>query len=69
MMELIKGDMKYAAIAVLLIITYCGLFLGSCSPVHCRLGLALVGVLCVIISSQCGEAICYMTGWLATDFT
>ena len=58
----------YAIIAVCLIMTYCILFLGSCSPTHCRLILAIVGIFCVVLACTCGEAICYVTGWLNSDF-
>ena len=67
-MGLMKGDVKFAIIACLLIFVYCCIFLGSCSPVHCRLSLAIVGVLCVFLACSCGEAICYMTGWKYSDF-
>ena len=49
--EMIKGDIIYAMVAFLLIVTYCSLFLGSCSPIQCRLVLALVGVFCVLLSA------------------
>lgn len=66
---MIRGDIIYAMVAFLLIVTYCSLFLGSCSPIQCRLILALAGVFCVLLSATCGEAICYMTDWKGTEFT
>ena len=49
--SMIKGDIIYAIVAFLLIVIYCSLFLGSCSPIQCRLILALVGVFCVLLST------------------
>ena len=43
-----------------LIALYCLLFLGSCSPIHCRFFLALIGLSTVLISYVTGFAICFL---------
>ena len=65
---MIKGDVIYAFVAIGLIALYCSVFLGSCSPIHCRLSLALVGIFCVILSCTTGEALSYVLGWKVSDF-
>ena len=67
--RLVISDVKFAFFAVSLIIVYSAIFLGSCSPIHCRLSLALGGVSCILISIIVGEAVCYMSGWKASVFT
>lgn len=53
--------------AVLLIVLYCSVFLGSCSPIHCRLVTALAGVMCVLLACASGFGICYIYGWKGTE--
>lgn len=61
------GDIIYGAIAVAFIVFYCSAFLGSCSPIHCRLIVALTGVLCVLLACASGFGICYIYGWKGTE--
>lgn len=61
------GDIIYGAIAVTLIVIYCSMFLGSCSPMHCRFLTAITGVLCVLLACASGYGICYIYDWKGTE--
>lgn len=63
----LTGDIIYGVISVSLIVMYCSAFLGSCSPIHCRLLVALTGVLCVLLACAAGYGICYIYGWKGTE--
>lgn len=63
----IWGDLKFAAVAMVTICVYLMLFLGSPSPLHCRLVLAILGILCVLIAIASGYGICFSYGWLVTE--
>ena len=65
----VKGDVYLALYAVIVVVTYCSLFLGSFSPIHCRLTMAIVGVCCVFVSNLAGEGISYILGWKSSEFT
>ena len=67
--ENMESDLRYAAIAAAIGVTYCATFLGSFSPIHCRFILALVGVFLVIIGSLAGFGICLASGWYLTDLS
>ena len=49
-----KGLVSVAAIAMT---TYLLFFLGSCSPVHCRITLVFTGLFCIAISIYAGYAV------------
>ena len=63
------GDIIFAAIAMLLIVTYTALFLGSCSPIHCRLTVALTGIFCVLLSCITGFGIVFLYDWKLTELS
>ena len=67
--ESVLGDIMWAVLAVILIVAYCATTLGSCSPVHCRLTLALIGICCVLLSVAAGFGICYIYDWKGTEMT
>ena len=46
----------------MMVATYSILFLGSCSPIHCRCFVGLCGLFCVILSYTSGFAICFYFG-------
>ena len=50
-----------------MIILYCSFFLGSCSPIHCRLTVAIAGVLCVLMSCAAGFGICFIYDWKGSE--
>ena len=56
----VEEDLDLIEVAVGLIALYCLLFLGSCSPIHCRFFLALVGLSTVLISYVTGFALCFL---------
>ena len=49
------------------LIIYLVLFLGSCSPIHCRLLVMISGILCIILSIIAGNFIGYLLGYLMND--
>ena len=51
--------MELIEVAIGLIALYCILFLGSCSPIHCRFVIAVVGLATVYISYVTGFALCF----------
>ena len=53
--------------AVAMIVIYCSMFLGSCSPIHCRVLVALTGVMCVLIACASGYGICYLYNWKSSE--
>ena len=48
--------------SVMLVGTYTIIFLGSCSPIHCRVTVAFGGLLCVMISYVAGFGYCFEAG-------
>ena len=65
----VLGDIMYAAIAIVLIVVYASAFLGSCSPIHCRVTVAMTGVFCVLLSCIAGFGICFIYNWKMTELT
>lgn len=53
----------------MLIFVYCSIFLGTCSPTHCRVLVALAGVGCVLLSVGAGFGICYLSDWKSTEMS
>ena len=49
--------------AALLCILYIFCFLGNWSPVHCRVGMSLIGMGCIYISILAGQGISYFLGY------
>lgn len=49
--------------AVALVATYCILFMGSFSPIHCRSAAAGVALLCVILSYTSANGFAYYLGF------
>lgn len=58
--EDVQNDLELISIAVSLIGFYCILFLGSCSPMHCRVVIASMGLICIAIAYVTGFAVCFM---------
>ena len=48
-------------------IIYLVIFLGSCSPIHCRLLVMVSGILCIILSTFAGNYIGFKLGYLMND--
>ena len=53
--------------AILLIFAYSMIFVGACSPVHCRMTLAFVGILCILLSYIAGFGICFINDMEVTN--
>ena len=53
----------YACIACIVYLTTC---LGACSPIHCRLSIALFGLICIALSVFAGFGISIMVGYEQT---
>ena len=51
----------------ILIVGYTMLFLGSCSPLHCRVIVSIVGIICVMLSVGTGFSICKGLGFVYAE--
>ena len=60
--EDINNDYYLVAGAIFLVGLYTICFLGNLSPMHCRCVVALVGLLCVILSYTSGFGLMYLCG-------
>ena len=60
-------SMQLIYIAVVLLTVYLVLAIGSCSPIHCRLLLAIWGIIVVLLSTVAGHGLCFALGWKATN--
>ena len=49
-----SSDVMKALVATGLILSYCMMMLGSCSPIHCRFSTTLLGIVCVALSVEGG---------------
>ena len=56
-------DMKVIIYGVLLAITYVVAFLGSYSPIHCRLTVTAAGLASIGISIFAGFGLAFLMGW------
>ena len=52
--KFVFSDVAKAAIAGTMILSYCVIMLGSCSPIHCRVSTTLLGIVCVALSVEGG---------------
>ena len=57
----VSEDGTNALFAASLIVIYCVLFLGACSPIHCKFSLTIVGLICIALSVFVGGSIA--VGW------
>ena len=60
-------DQKYAILAIIFIVVYCFLLLGACSPIHCKVSLAVVGFVCIALSILAGADLAISRGYLESD--
>ena len=60
----VTNDVGLLLTAIVLIVTYCILVLGSCSPVHFRFVTSLFGLFCVLLSTMAGYGISFYAGYL-----
>ena len=58
-------DLELIEVAISLVGLYCIIFLGSCSPIHCRFLIAIVGLGCVFIAYATGFSICFALDYKA----
>jgi len=58
----ILGDFQLMLVAIVLVGIYSCLFLGSCSAIHIRVTVALMGLACVVFSYTIGSSICFLLG-------
>ena len=64
---MVEEGIKLIYVAVVLVTVYLVLTIGSCSPIHCRLSLAIWGMVVVLLSTMAGFGICYALGWKKTS--
>ena len=60
-------DRNLGIISVSLIVIYLILFLGACSPIHCKRSVALVGIVCIALSVLTGASLAIGLGHRETD--
>ena len=65
--EHLKHDTNLAIYAAVLIVAYSAIFLGACSPMHCRLSVAIVGILCIVLSMAAGYFLSLKLGYYMND--
>ena len=58
----INHDFTLIIAAILLVVIYTFLFLGSFSPMHCRCVVALVGILSILLAYTAGFGLLYLLG-------
>lgn len=58
----IRADLVLIQLAIMLVSIYTILVLGTFSAIHCRLVVALMGLLCVGIAYAAGFGICFYLG-------
>ena len=61
-----KTDTNLALYAVIIITTYLVIFLGNFSPIHCRLSIALIGIICIGISVTSSFGLGIQFGYVQT---
>ena len=64
---MLAEDKSLVFFAIGLIFVYNICFLGSFSPIHCRITLAVLGLVCVMISVAAGFSICLNMGYEMSD--
>ena len=52
--KIAKTDTNLALYAMIIITIYLVIFLGNFSPIHCRLSIAVIGIICILISVTSG---------------
>ena len=58
----IKNDLFYIQMSIMIVGSYTVIFLGACSPVHCRATTAGLGLACVVMSYLSGSAVMFFLG-------
>lgn len=61
------NDKALISVAGILCTAYIFCFLGSWSPIHCRVGMSLVGLFCIALSIDAGKGLCYFLGLHKND--
>jgi len=64
--EDINYDFSLVGSAILLVVIYTFLFLGAFSPVHCRTGVACVGIFSILLAYGAGFGFMYLVGAMST---
>ena len=62
-----EHDTNLAILAGLVILTYSITFLGTCSPIYCKLIVSLAGLICILLSVVTGNCIGYIIGLEQSD--
>ena len=63
----LAGDIDFVVTSVVLIVTYLLTFLGSCSPIHCRVMLTLTATFCITLSYVAGFGFCFVFKYQVTQ--
>ena len=58
----LQNDLRFIQIAIVLVVVYCIIFMGSCSPIHFRSLAALVTILCVGLAYTSSTGFSYLIG-------
>jgi Niemann-Pick C1 protein len=58
----LNADLALIQIAIMLVVVYTVFVLGTVSPMHCRLIVSLMGILCVGIAYAAGFGLCFYLG-------
>ena len=59
----INDDLASIFMAIIIILAYSALYMGTCSPIHSRFFIATIGVLTIGLSYAIGFSICGVIGW------
>lgn len=59
--------MKLFAILAVMMLTYVSIFLGSCSPIHCRFTLTFLGIAIITLSTFAARGLCFMFDFLTIE--
>ena len=65
---LVKKTKPLIILAIVIVAVYVLSFLGSWSPIHCRIILTVVTISCIQLSIMAGFGICYHMGYKKSDF-
>lgn len=60
-------DSKLLFYAFGVLLVYTTTLLGTCSPIHCRVTLALWSMILIVLSTYGAFGLCYLAGWKYTD--
>ena len=54
--------MALIVVPIICCVVYFTAFLGNWSPIHCRISVSIIGLLCIALSVLAGRGLCYYFG-------